>query len=54
MALVVVAVVWVLVNQPVEGPTLLRLTPQHGVTLADLPSAAALVVAAVLVLTARR
>lgn len=52
--LVVVAVVWVLVNKPVEGPTLIRLTPHHGVTVGDLPSAAAVVVAAVLILTARR
>ena len=44
-----VAVVWVLVNGPVEGRVLLVLTPTHGLTVADLPSLAALVVAGALV-----
>jgi hypothetical protein len=39
--LLVAAVVWVLINGPFEGPTLLVLTPGHGITLADLASAAA-------------
>ena len=36
------ALIWVLVNGPVEGPTLLVLAPSHGITVADLPSLAAL------------
>ena len=48
--LVVLAGVWVLVNKPVEGPTLLVLSPSHGVTFADLFSLVALGVAAELVL----
>ena len=54
VVLVLTAALWVLVNKPVEGPTLIRLTSRHGVTVGDLPSAVAVVVAAVLVLTARR
>ena len=46
--LVVLAVIWVLVNGPVEGPVLLVFSRTHGLTVADLPSLAALVVAAVL------
>ena len=46
--LVVCAVIWVLVNGPIEGPTLLVLSPDHGVTLSDLASVAAVVVAAAL------
>lgn len=36
--LVVGAVVWLRVNKPVEGPTLLELSRHHGVTVADLLS----------------
>ena len=39
---------WVLVNGPVEGPVLLVLTPSHGITVADLPSIVALVIAGLL------
>ncbi len=48
VGLVALAVVWVLVNGPVEGPVLLVLTQSHGVTLADLGSLAALAVAGAL------
>jgi hypothetical protein len=48
LALVAVAAVWVLVNGPVEGRVLLVLTPTHGLTVADLPALAALVVAGAL------
>jgi hypothetical protein len=52
-ALVVGGVVWVLVNQPVEGPVLLSFTPDHGLTVADLFSIAAFIIALVLVLPTR-
>ena len=52
--LFVAAVVWVLINGPFEGPTLLVLTPGHGITLADLASVAAAVVAATLLVGCRR
>jgi cell division protein FtsW (lipid II flippase) len=32
----VLAVVWPLVNQPIEGPTLWVVAPQHGLTVSDL------------------
>lgn len=51
--LVVLAGVWVLVNKPVEGPTLLVLSPSHGVTFADLLSLVALGVAVEMVSTRR-
>jgi len=54
VCLVLVAVVWVLVNGPVEGPTLISVSPDHGLTLADLPAIAAVVVAGVLLLIASR
>ncbi|MFC5063059.1 hypothetical protein [Actinomycetospora atypica] len=47
--LAVLAGIWVLVNKPVEGPTLLVLSPSHGVTFADLLSLVALGVAVDLV-----
>ena len=40
--LVVAAVVWVRINGPVEGRTLLVLSPTHGVTSADMLSLLAL------------
>lgn len=49
-----VAVVWVLVNGPVEGPILIVFTPDHGLTLADLPSLAAGLVAVALLWPRRR
>jgi hypothetical protein len=52
--LVVFAVVWVFVNAPVEGPTLLVLTSTHGITAADLLSVAAVLVAVGLLLPRRR
>jgi hypothetical protein len=51
--LVVFAVLWVLVNEPVEGPTLLVLTRTHGITAADLLSVAAVLVAIWLLLPRR-
>ena len=42
--------VWVLVNGPVEGRVLLVLTPSHGITVADIPAMAALVIAGLLLL----
>jgi hypothetical protein len=44
--LVVAAGVWAVVNKAVEGPTLLVITPRHGLTTADLLSITALLVAA--------
>ena len=50
--LVLVASVWILVNNGwLEGPVLLVLSPSHGVTVADLPSIAAIVLAGLLVLS---
>ncbi len=54
LALVVFAVIWVLVNGPFEGPTLVVVTPDHGLTVADLLSLVAFAVAAVVLLTGRR
>jgi hypothetical protein len=48
VGLIAAALIWVLVNGPVEGPVLLVLTPSHGITVADLPSLAALVIAGLL------
>jgi hypothetical protein len=50
----VFAVVWVFVNEPVEGPTLLVLSRTHGITAADLLSVAAVIVAIGLLLPRRR
>jgi hypothetical protein len=51
--LVVAAVVWVRINGPVEGRTLLVLSRNHGVTSADMLSVLALAGAAVLAWPAR-
>jgi hypothetical protein len=51
--LLVAGVIWVLVNGPFEGPTLLVLAPDRGLTLADLPSVAAGVGATALLLRGR-
>lgn len=52
--LVAAAVVWGLVNKPYEVATLVVLSPSHGITVADLPSIAAVLVALALVLPRRR
>jgi hypothetical protein len=49
LLLVVTSVAWLLTNGPVEGATLIHLSPDHGVTVADL----AVVAAWLLVLSAR-
>ena len=54
VVLVILAVVWFLVNAPVEGRTLVVVTPAHGLTVADLPGLAVLAVGALLLLSARR
>ncbi|WP_305092773.1 hypothetical protein [Prescottella sp. R16] len=43
--LVALAVTWVFVNGPLEGHILWTLTPEHGVTVSDLLSVAAVAVA---------
>jgi hypothetical protein len=48
VGLAVAAAVWVAVNGPVEGPVLVVFTPEHGLTVADLPAIAAVIVAGVL------
>jgi hypothetical protein len=48
VGLAAAAGVWIAVNGPVEGPVLLVFTPQHGLTVADLPAIAAVIVAGVL------
>src|SRR4051794_35981415 len=52
--LVLAAVVWLFVNGPVEGPILVVFSAQHGVTVADLASVLAVLVAGVLVASSRR
>jgi hypothetical protein len=52
VGLIAAAVIWVLVNGTVEGPVLLVLAPSHGITLADLPALAALVIAGLLLVLA--
>lgn len=47
VVLVVGAAVWLRVNKPVEGPTLLELTQNHGITAADLLSVVMVLVALV-------
>lgn len=51
--LVLAAVVWLFVNRPVEGPTLLVLSRNHGVTAADLLSVLLVLVAVALVVPRR-
>lgn len=43
------AVIWVFVNGPVEGPKLLVLAPTQAITTADLVSVALIVVAVALI-----
>ncbi len=52
--LVVAGVVWTRVNQPVEGRVLIVFDPGHRLTMADLPSLAAVAVAVCLLLPRRR
>lgn len=53
-SLVVVAVLWLLLNQQVEGSVLLVVAPGMGLTVADLPSIAVVLLAAALVWPLRR
>ena len=46
VVLILLAVAWFAVDNTFEGPVLVPLSHQHGLTLADLPGVAALVVAA--------
>ena len=46
--LVIAAVIWVRINGPVEGRTLLVLSQNHGITVADMLSVVALAMAAVI------
>jgi hypothetical protein len=52
-ALAVLSVLWLLVNNPMEGPVLLVITPGHGVTGGDLAGLAGLAIAAWRVLAPR-
>ncbi len=52
--LAAVSLLWLLVNTPMEGPTLLTVTHDHGVTGADLAGFAGLVLAVVRVAGAIR
>jgi hypothetical protein len=52
--LVVAALVWLPLNQPVEGPKLLLLSRNHAVTTADLLSVLLVLVALWLVWSTRR
>jgi hypothetical protein len=53
-AVVAVSVLWLLVNEPMEGPLLLRITATHGVHGADLAGFAGLALAAFRVVALRR
>src|SRR5690242_1240832 len=44
LALVPLSIVWLVVNSPFEGPTLLVLSSSHGLTMADLISLAGLTI----------
>ena len=46
VALAVVSVLWLLTNNPMEGPVLVSLTSEHGITGGDLAGLAGLAVAA--------
>jgi hypothetical protein len=48
VVLVVLGIVWILINGPVEGPILFKFAPDHGLTTADLLSLAAFVLAVLL------
>ena len=48
VALALTSVLWLVVNQPVEGEVLLRVSTSHGLTSADLAGLAGLVMAVVL------
>ena len=48
VALALASVLWLVVNQPVEGEVLLEVTSHHGLTSADLAGLAGLVMAVVL------
>ena len=52
--LVVAAIVWLPLNQPIEGPKLLVLSRSHAITTADLLSVVLVLVAAGLLWSARR
>lgn len=54
VVLVVLAVVWVLVDGPVEGRVLVVFNRTHGLTVADLASVVAVLVAAALLWSDRR
>ncbi len=49
LGLVAAAVLWLLVNKPLEGPTLIAFDDTHGLTVGDLPALAALVLAGLLI-----
>ena len=49
-ALAAMSVLWLLVNDPMEGPVLIIFTPAHGLTGADLAGLVGLALAAVRVL----
>ena len=54
VALAAMSVLWLLVNGPMEGPVLVRLSKGHGITGADLASIVGLGLAALQVTHARR
>ena len=51
--LVAVAMLWLSVNQPMEGPILITVSPKHGLTASDLLSVAGFAVALILVIGRR-
>lgn len=52
--LVAAGLVWLRVDEPIEGRVLLELTPNHGITSADLLSVAAFAAAVILLWPGRR
>jgi hypothetical protein len=48
VVLIVLCGLWLLVNKPLEGPVLLVLSRDHGITVSDLLAAGGVILAAVL------
>jgi hypothetical protein len=54
VGLVALAGLWLLFNEPFEGATLVVVTPDHGLTVGDLPALAVGFLAVVVLVTDRR
>ena len=54
VSLLGLAGLWLLFNEPFEGPTLVVVTPNHGLTVADLPALATILIALVVLVADTR